>query len=97
MSGAETLHTMLHRQLYETAMSQLDDAAKHIGQQRLRIKKLEALLLRIEPEIGWRSATGTSRDFACEFCHQTHEHFEKIAHAVNCPVTQVREALKEST
>jgi hypothetical protein len=24
--------------------SQLDDAAKHIGQQRLRIKKLEALL-----------------------------------------------------
>jgi hypothetical protein len=25
--------------------SQLDDAAKHIGQQRLRIKKLEALLV----------------------------------------------------
>jgi hypothetical protein len=44
MTGTETLHTMLHRQLYETAMHQLDDAASHIGEQRLRIKKLEALL-----------------------------------------------------
>ncbi len=29
----------------ETLRSQLDDAAAHIGQQRIRIKKLEALLV----------------------------------------------------
>jgi hypothetical protein len=36
MTGLEPLHA--------APQSQLDDAAKHIGQQRLRIKKLEALL-----------------------------------------------------
>ncbi len=37
MTGLEPLHA--------APQSQLDDAAKHIGQQRLRIKKLEALLV----------------------------------------------------
>jgi len=37
MTGLQPLHA--------APQSQLDDAAKHIGQQRLRIKKLEALLV----------------------------------------------------
>jgi len=37
MTGLEPLHA--------APQSQLDDAAAHIGQQRLRIKKLEALLV----------------------------------------------------
>ena len=36
MTGLQPLHA--------APQSQLDDAAAHIGQQRLRIKKLEALL-----------------------------------------------------
>lgn len=64
------------------------------GAQAERVRVLEGLLQRLEPSIGWRSATGTSRDFACEFCHQTHEHFAHIEHTDACPVTQVRAALK---
>lgn len=59
-----------------------------------RVRVLEALLQRLEPSIGWRSAMGTSRDFMCEFCHQTHEHFAHIKHTDDCPVIQVRAALR---
>lgn len=69
-------------------------AAALIRAQAERVRVLEALLQRLEPSIGWRSATGTSRDFACEFCHQTHSHFAHIEHTDACPVTQVRAALK---
>lgn len=72
----------------------MDEAAATLRAQAERVRVLEALLQRLEPSIGWRSATGTSRDFACEFCHQTHAHFAHIEHTDACPVTQVRAALK---
>jgi hypothetical protein len=72
----------------------LTQAAALIRAQAERVRVLEALLQRLEPSIGWRSATGTWRDFACEFCHQIHSHFAHIEHTDACPVTQVRAALK---
>jgi len=46
MTGLEPLHNKhdLTPDRVETLHSLLDDAAKKVGQQRLRIKKLEALL-----------------------------------------------------
>jgi len=46
MTGLEPLHNKhdLTSERVETLHSLLDDAAKKVGQQRLRIKKLEALL-----------------------------------------------------
>jgi hypothetical protein len=43
MTGLEPI-TYGRDNLHATLQSQLDDAAKHIGQQRLRIAKLKALL-----------------------------------------------------
>ena len=71
----------------------LNEAAALIRAQSEREKVLVELLQRLEPSIGWRSAMGMSRDFMCEFCHQTHEHFAHIEHTDKCPVPQVRAAL----
>jgi hypothetical protein len=91
-SAEEWLASMAAAYLNEA--KQLRTAAALIRAQAQRVRVLEGLLQRLEPSIGWRSATGTSRDFACEFCHQTHEHFAHIEHTDACPVTQVRAALK---
>ena len=79
---------------FMTEAYDIRQAASFIRAQAERVRVLEALLQRLEPSIGWRSATGTSRDFACEFCHQMHSHFAHIEHTDACPVTQVRAALK---
>lgn len=60
-------------------------------------ERLKAALLRIEPNIGWRSTTGEDPGlYYCEFCHGKHADLRLVPHSDICIVTQARAALSGS-
>lgn len=54
-------------------------------------------LARIEPNIGWRGkGDNDTEQFYCEFCAGTHLDYRLVPHHDECPVHQIREAMRKA-